>query len=194
MSWTTPKTWAVGDVLTAADMNTHVRDNMRWVGHASTGGAPMCRRYHNATVTGIATATDLSFNTDVFTPIGFDPVATTGNTLIGKVSVGVSSGVQGMFVLGVHIRASLTWASGTGLVQVGIRDVALTNVIARQHVAVDHSTSVNISCVTGWNTQLATGSLTFAAPLDYNNYTNVDITSSADYSPEFWAVWVGRGA
>lgn len=27
MAWTTPKTWAVGDVLTAADMNTYVRDN-----------------------------------------------------------------------------------------------------------------------------------------------------------------------
>lgn len=27
MSWTTPKTWIVGDVLTASDMNTYVRDN-----------------------------------------------------------------------------------------------------------------------------------------------------------------------
>lgn len=27
MAWTDPKTWSVGDVLTAADMNTYVRDN-----------------------------------------------------------------------------------------------------------------------------------------------------------------------
>lgn len=27
MSWTTPKTWASGDILTASDMNTYVRDN-----------------------------------------------------------------------------------------------------------------------------------------------------------------------
>lgn len=27
MSWTTPKTWAVGDILSSADMNTYVRDN-----------------------------------------------------------------------------------------------------------------------------------------------------------------------
>lgn len=32
MAWTTPKTWAVNDVLTAADMNTYVRDNMNVVG------------------------------------------------------------------------------------------------------------------------------------------------------------------
>lgn len=27
--WTTPKTWAVNDILTAADMNTYVRDNAK---------------------------------------------------------------------------------------------------------------------------------------------------------------------
>lgn len=27
MSWTTPKTWAAGDVLSASDLNTYVRDN-----------------------------------------------------------------------------------------------------------------------------------------------------------------------
>jgi hypothetical protein len=27
MSWTTPKTWATGEVLTSSDMNTYVRDN-----------------------------------------------------------------------------------------------------------------------------------------------------------------------
>lgn len=32
MAWTAPKTWAVNDVLTAADMNTYVRDNMAIVG------------------------------------------------------------------------------------------------------------------------------------------------------------------
>lgn len=29
--WTTPKTWNVGDVLTAADMNTYVRDNTSYL-------------------------------------------------------------------------------------------------------------------------------------------------------------------
>jgi hypothetical protein len=27
MTWTSPKTWATGDLLTAADMNTYLRDN-----------------------------------------------------------------------------------------------------------------------------------------------------------------------
>lgn len=28
MAWTSPKTWSVGEVLTASDMNTYVRDNL----------------------------------------------------------------------------------------------------------------------------------------------------------------------
>lgn len=34
--WTTPKTWVVGDVLTAADMNVYVRDNTTYL-HDSAG-------------------------------------------------------------------------------------------------------------------------------------------------------------
>ena len=48
MAWTTPKTWAANDVLTAADMNTHVRDNLdalqTWTSWTptwtATGGTP----------------------------------------------------------------------------------------------------------------------------------------------------------
>lgn len=29
--WTTPKTWNTGDPLTAADLNTHVRDNLEYL-------------------------------------------------------------------------------------------------------------------------------------------------------------------
>ncbi len=28
MAWTTPKTWTTGELVTAADLNTHVRDNL----------------------------------------------------------------------------------------------------------------------------------------------------------------------
>ena len=30
-TWTTPRTWAVGELVTAALMNAHVRDNMDWL-------------------------------------------------------------------------------------------------------------------------------------------------------------------
>ena len=31
MAWTTPKTWNIGDQVTAAEMNTHVRDNQTYL-------------------------------------------------------------------------------------------------------------------------------------------------------------------
>lgn len=31
MAWTSPKTWAAGDVWTAADANTYIRDNTAWL-------------------------------------------------------------------------------------------------------------------------------------------------------------------
>ena len=41
MAWTTPRTWVVGEVPTAAIMNTHVRDNLTHLGstHAHNGAA-----------------------------------------------------------------------------------------------------------------------------------------------------------
>lgn len=32
MAWTTPKTWTVGEVVTAANMNLHLRDNLNAIG------------------------------------------------------------------------------------------------------------------------------------------------------------------
>jgi hypothetical protein len=31
MAWTTPKTWALGDVVTHTELNTYVRDNLNWL-------------------------------------------------------------------------------------------------------------------------------------------------------------------
>jgi hypothetical protein len=36
MAWTTPKSWATNEVVTAANMNTHLRDNMAFVGSPPT--------------------------------------------------------------------------------------------------------------------------------------------------------------
>lgn len=49
MTWTTPKTWNVGDAATAADMNTYVRDNSSYL---YTGRAQF--QVHLATAQSIA--------------------------------------------------------------------------------------------------------------------------------------------
>jgi hypothetical protein len=40
MAWTTPRTWVAGETVTAALMNTHVRDNEKAIGDAWTTWTP----------------------------------------------------------------------------------------------------------------------------------------------------------
>lgn len=45
MAWTTPRTWATNETLTAANMNTHVRDALNWLANDH----PRCRATRTAT-------------------------------------------------------------------------------------------------------------------------------------------------
>ena len=47
MPYSTPRTWVAGDVLTAAQLNTDVRDNIAYL--AALVNSPSCRVYHNTT-------------------------------------------------------------------------------------------------------------------------------------------------
>lgn len=38
MAWTTPKTWASGEIVSAANLNTHLRDNLNYLKVATTKG------------------------------------------------------------------------------------------------------------------------------------------------------------
>lgn len=41
MAWTQPRTWAIGDLVHASDLNTHVRDNLGALStHIHHGGDP----------------------------------------------------------------------------------------------------------------------------------------------------------
>jgi hypothetical protein len=54
MAWTTPRTWVAGEVVTAALMNTHVRDNLKAIGDGWTSYTPTLGGWTlgNGTLTG----------------------------------------------------------------------------------------------------------------------------------------------
>lgn len=54
MAWTAPKTWVVGAVLTAADLNTHLRDNLAYL----KGGAGTVTLDAGQNVSGAVVATN----------------------------------------------------------------------------------------------------------------------------------------
>jgi hypothetical protein len=60
MAYTTPKTWATGEVVTAANLNLHLRDNVSFLANP-----PACRVYNNAAISiPNATETLLTFNSE----------------------------------------------------------------------------------------------------------------------------------
>lgn len=62
MAWTTPRTWTDPEVVTAAMMNAHVRDNLNWV-HGFHG----CRLYKSADQTIASGNNDvLTWNSESF--------------------------------------------------------------------------------------------------------------------------------
>ena len=64
MAWNNPKTWASGNVLTASDMNTYVRDNTLYL-YAQSGSSPTCRVYNNAAISiPNNSTTALTFNSE----------------------------------------------------------------------------------------------------------------------------------
>lgn len=55
MAWTTPRTWVAGEVLTAALMNTHLRDQLATIGDAWPSFTPAIVGWtlNNGTLTGV---------------------------------------------------------------------------------------------------------------------------------------------
>lgn len=61
MAWTTPRTWVTGEIVTAALMNLHVRDNLNWIYDRRQEFA--IYRYQVASGTGAVNITNLSWQT-----------------------------------------------------------------------------------------------------------------------------------
>jgi hypothetical protein len=91
MAWTDPRTWVTGEVVTASQMNTHIRDNMNALG-------PALGAYQRGTTDleawypcGARTGADLvggSFSTDLLYVVPFFPIR---GATIDRIGVSVST-------------------------------------------------------------------------------------------------------
>lgn len=180
MSITNWKTWASGDILTAADMNTYQRDNGRWLSHNATGGAPIGRFTHSAAQTAFTTGNPSAFNTTVFAA---------GGLAIAS-SVQLTMPADGKYLIGGSLQLTCTFLSGNSNVIGSIgTSVGGDTRIAQQVATAQFTTTHYISLSALY---AATAGDYFRLWLDFNNYTNVDIAHVADRSPEFWAAWIGE--
>lgn len=175
MPWTTPKTFAVGDVLTAADLNTYVRDNAKWLGTDK----PHCRIRNSANINHTSTGNyqALTFDSErVDVGAMHDLVTNPGR-------ITVPAGGAGFYTIGGQIEFD---GNATGRRGIQIRLNGAT-VIAREETPSIGANDQPITLVTAY--QLAAGD--YVELMGYQNSGgNLNMLASSAYAPEFYAHWL----
>lgn len=175
MAYTTPKTWTAGEIVTAANMNQQVRDNISFLANP-----PACRVYNNANIstTSGASALALTFNSERYDTDGMH--STSVNT--DRITINTA----GLYV----ITADVWFASNaTG------RRAAFVNLNGIVTI-----TGLVISATNGDDTDMNLATTYKLAAGDYlqvlvqqNSGGALNVRGVGNVSPEFSATWVGRG-
>jgi len=132
VSWTNPKTWNVGEILTAANLNTHLRDNMAHLRNEldARGGVlgqnPIVRAWEPINRLGAPTGVTTTANIEYWVPVRI-----TSETSIIKMGFYVQSGASGNVIAGVYDSASnVLRSTASTAVGAGVNLVSLTSALA----------------------------------------------------------------
>lgn len=96
-TWTTPKTWVTGDPLTASEMNTHVRDNEKYLADPAGRQSQIVNAAADYVVTSATFVKVDPANAD-FT-VTFTPIGTTALICFSGLASNDTLGVQCFFDL-----------------------------------------------------------------------------------------------
>ena len=107
MAWTSPRTWVSGELVTAAIMNTHVRDELNYLYSVQAA----CHAY-NAANQGVTASAALTFDSEDYDVGGLH--STSSNTS----RMTIPSGAAGSYLLTTQFRVS---ALGTSTATVFFR-------------------------------------------------------------------------
>lgn len=163
-----------GTILTAAYLNTFLRDNILWM----ATDAPVCRAYNSANIS-IANASDtaVTLNSERFDNAGMH--STSSNTP----RITIPAGSAGKFLFGALIEFA----------QAGVNERG-------NHIKLNGTTYIAKMVhppATSAPTSMTITSMYAMAAGDYiENYvyqssgSALNLTASGNYSPELWAEWV----
>lgn len=172
MPFTSPTNRVTDEVITAAIWNADVAENIR-----SLGGPPRCRVFNNAAIS-------VAHNTD--TPLGFNSERYDTDNMHSTVTTitRITFNTAGTYSVG----ASVSFPSATGIRSLVIVRNGVTSLVGQRVRALGGGFSDIISCNTVY-TFAATDYITATVYQDSGAALNV--LSAAEFSPEFWAIWVG---
>lgn len=188
MSLTAWKTWASGDILTAADMNTYVRDNGRWLSKNASGGSPKALAYHSVAQNGITTATMSALNSELFDPAGMHDPVTSNSRLT------VPTGGDGAYLIGANVQYAATPSAANAQLKAEIALDASAFPIAAAGVTLEPTAQRVFILAPTAIVQLSAADYV-QLMTEFTNMTGVNIQVNANWagaSPQLWAVWLGE--
>ena len=175
MAFTTPATFVAGNILTAAQLNTYVRDNTAWMATDS----PACRAYNSANLA-VATSTDtaLTLNSERFDNAAIH--STSSNTS----RFTVPPGAGGKYIC----TGSITWASnGSGTYRACFLKVNGSIRIGQINAAPSASHGSDATVVAVYALAAADYVEMYAVQ---DSGGNVNVNVQANYSPEASIIWL----
>ncbi len=174
MAFTTPRTWVAGEITTAANLNTHLRDNVAWMATDS----PACRAYkstnfsHNSTGNWLAITLDserfdnASFHSTSSNTARFTVPASAGGKYLVGAAAAWDTDTTGERMIGMGLNGTATWAA--------VQSLPANGVICAIAVATVYP--------------LAAADYVQMAGFQNSGGTRT-VTSAGNYSPEAWAFW-----
>lgn len=171
MSFTSPRSWSSTESLSAAHLNTYLRDNLNFL-----FSPPGCRVFHSTSqsISAGAGETALAFNGEQYDTNTMHDTATNNSR--------ITFNTAGKY----YVFGCVAWQSST----VGFRTASIrlngTTLIVRDNKRSLGTHDTNVSCVYNFSTgdyiELTVAQTSTAA---------LNVLRTANYSPEFGAQWQG---
>lgn len=170
MTWTSPRTWNPGEVVTAALLNEQLRDNLQSLYDARTMGARVYRTINQSLPT--ATESVISFTNVLYDPQGlFDFGTATRLTAI----------LSGVYLISGHVE----FENVSALARVSLQVNGTTIIASHSHPS-------------GAGQRFSISTLYRLEPTDYvqllayhERGSNMSVEPRVRYSPELAMQWVG---
>lgn len=175
MAYTTPRTWVAGEIATAANLNTHVRDNMSWC----LTDAPAASVYNNANLTHNSTGNwfTVTANSEYFDNASLHSTSSNTSRLT------VPSGGGGKYLMGssISMAANATGIRSIRILSGGVLLLTQVNQPGSSAVAFD----VPIVTLAGLSAADYIETEAFQS-----SGGNLTITYSSAAHPNMWFTWI----
>lgn len=173
MPWTAPRSWAVGEIVTASMLNTHLRDNELWLYNGDG-----CALTHSvAQSIPASTETVLAFDTERQDTSGYHDTVTNNS----RITIPRAGGCW----VGANVRFAYV---GDTLRMVALRLNGST-VIAKERVPEPTHTATTMSAdmIVSRYYRFVAGDYVEVV-VWHNESSALDVVKANEHSPEFWAV------